>query len=79
VIVVRAWRDSQRVIIRVLAGIGQNGSTDEWVFANIDVACEQIANVLCELAEGQSPTAVPGDSESRIQSVDVQTHPDRRE
>src|SRR4051812_714487 len=37
-IVVRAWRDRGRLIIRVLAGSGALGSAQEWVFADIDAS-----------------------------------------
>ena len=51
VIVVRAWRDSGRLIVRVLAGTGRVGSSRQWVFADIDEACEQIGKVLWELRD----------------------------
>jgi hypothetical protein len=51
VIVVRAWRDSGRLIVRVLAGTGRVGSSRQWVFADIDEACEHIAKVLWELRD----------------------------
>jgi hypothetical protein len=46
VIVVRAWRDRGRTIIRVLAGAGHARSADQWVFADIDAACREIAAVI---------------------------------
>ncbi len=49
VIVVRAWRDSERVIVRVIAGGGGLGSSHQWVFADVDEACDQIGHVLWEL------------------------------
>jgi hypothetical protein len=61
VIVVRAWRDSGRMIIRILVGAGQPTSSHEWVFADVDEACRQIGEVLRELRDESGPdrTAVP--------------------
>ena len=52
VIVVRAWRDSGRVIIRVLAGTHRLDSSRKWVFADVNRACDQIGCVLGELHDG---------------------------
>ncbi|MFD6393322.1 hypothetical protein [Nocardia sp. NPDC060259] len=55
VIVVRAWRDSDRLIIRVLAG-AQHPASREWVFADIDTACRQVAAILHELCPERADT-----------------------
>ncbi|WP_433684764.1 hypothetical protein [Nocardia sp. CA-119907] len=46
VIVIRAWRDGGRMLIRVLAGTGEPSSTQEWVFTDIDATVARIAEVL---------------------------------
>jgi hypothetical protein len=74
VVVVRAWLDSQRIIVRVLAGAGHSKPADEWVFADIDAACKQVANVLCELAEQHEQSAHPDTSAPLIQSIDASAH-----
>jgi hypothetical protein len=76
VIVVRAWRDSQRIIIRVLAGKGHFQQADEWVFAEIDAACKQLAELLGELVEKQTGPRDGGVDYSQIQSVDAQADRD---
>lgn len=76
VIVVRAWRDSQRIVIRVLAGKGHRQQADEWVFADIDAACKQLADVLGELVEKQSRPRGGGVDYSQIRSVDAHAHRD---
>ncbi|KAA8879667.1 hypothetical protein F3087_43705 [Nocardia colli] len=48
-IVVRAWRDRGRLIIRVLTGTGDLGSGQEWVFADIDASLAHIGELLGEL------------------------------
>jgi hypothetical protein len=56
VIVVRAWRDSGRTIIRVLSGSGETDPSDQWVFADVGAACRQIAALLLALSEqGSEP------------------------
>jgi hypothetical protein len=64
VVIVRAWRDSGRILIRVLAGADHSKAADEWVFADIDAACRQIAEVLGVLAEEQvaAPVQTRGDT-----------------
>jgi hypothetical protein len=74
VVVVRAWLDSQRVIVRVLAGAGHSKPADEWVFADIDAACRQVASVLGELVEHPEKSAQPDTSASLIQSIDASAH-----
>jgi hypothetical protein len=69
VVVVRAWLDSQRIIVRVLAGAGHSKPADEWVFADIDAACRQVANVLAELVEDDDRSAL-------IRSIDASAHRD---
>ncbi|MEV0343881.1 hypothetical protein AB0H49_33210 [Nocardia sp. NPDC050713] len=46
VIVIRAWRDGGRMLIRVLAGTGEPNSAQEWVFTDIDAVLARIAEVL---------------------------------
>jgi hypothetical protein len=74
VVVVRAWRDSQRIIIRVLAGAGHTESADEWVFADIDAACGQVARVLCELLTEQTHLTESDSDKTLIRNVDAHTH-----
>ncbi|WP_066903336.1 hypothetical protein [Millisia brevis] len=61
-VVVRAWRDSHRIVIRVLVADDGN-ATNGWVFADIDAACRQIASVLSELIEPE-PRSAPSDSDT---------------
>jgi hypothetical protein len=65
VVVVRAWRDSERIIIRVLAGAGHSKAASEWVFADIDAACQQIADILCELADPRNAVTREIDADTR--------------
>jgi hypothetical protein len=74
VVVVRAWLDSQRIIVRVLAGAGHSKPADEWVFADIDAACRQVANVLSELVVDQARSADPDSTATSIQSIDAPVH-----
>jgi hypothetical protein len=71
---VRAWLDSQRIIVRVLAGAGHSKPADEWVFADIDAACRQVASVLGELVADQTLSADPDSSAPLIQSIDASAH-----
>ncbi|AGB24067.1 hypothetical protein Mycsm_03796 [Mycobacterium sp. JS623] len=64
----RAWLDSHRIIVRVLTGTGHSKPADEWVFADIDAACRQVAEVLRELE------AAPGSSAALIQTIDASAH-----
>ncbi|CAM4450795.1 hypothetical protein NONI108955_29600 [Nocardia ninae] len=48
-IVVRAWRDRGRLIIRVLTGVGEIGAGQEWVFADIDASLTRVGELLAEL------------------------------
>ena len=68
VVVVRAWLDSQRIIVRVLTGTGHSKPADEWVFADIDAACRQVADVLRELV------ADPESGTTLIQTIDASAH-----
>ncbi|WP_146153969.1 hypothetical protein [Nocardia brasiliensis] len=54
-IVVRAWRDRGRLIIRVLAGSAEPDSAREWVFADTDASLAQVATLLAELGEDRAP------------------------
>lgn len=74
VIVVRAWRDSQRIIIRILAGAGHSKPVGEWVFADIDAACRQVATVLCELVGDPTGSGEPDSTATLIQSIDAPAH-----
>jgi hypothetical protein len=67
VVVVRAWLDSQQIIVRVLAGAGHSKPADEWVFADIDAACRQVGDVLRELVGDDTSTTL-------IQSIDASAH-----
>jgi hypothetical protein len=49
IVVVRAWQDDGRRVIRVLAGAEHITPTREWVFVDVDDACRRIAEVLDEL------------------------------
>jgi hypothetical protein len=71
---VRAWLDSQRILVRVLAGAGHSKPADEWVFADIDAACRQVASVLGELVGDQTLSAHPDPSATLIQSIDASAH-----
>jgi len=51
VMVVRAWRDAERIVVRVMAGTGRVGASRQWVFADIDEACEHIGGMIAELRE----------------------------
>ncbi|MET0456133.1 MAG: hypothetical protein ABW137_30210 [Mycobacterium sp.] len=79
VVVVRAWLDTHRIIVRVLAGASHSKPTDEWVFADIDEACGQVADVLRELVADQRRSANPGPSATWIQTIDASAHPDPRQ
>jgi hypothetical protein len=74
VVVVRAWLDSQRIIVRVLAGTGHSKPADEWVFADIDAACRQVAKVLSELVGDRTGLADADSSASLIRSIDAPAH-----
>jgi hypothetical protein len=74
VVVVRAWLDSERIIVRVLAGAGHSKPADEWVFADIDAACRQVADVLRELVGDHKSSADPDSSATLIQSIDASAH-----
>ncbi|WP_174189430.1 hypothetical protein [Nocardia barduliensis] len=49
VIVVRAWRDIDRSIIRVIVGAGVTTAARQWAFSDVAEACKQIEAVLHEL------------------------------
>jgi len=49
VMVVRAWREPDRIVVRVMAGTGRVGASRQWVFADVDEACEHIRCVIAEL------------------------------
>jgi hypothetical protein len=62
VVVVRAWRDSNRVLIRVLVSGDRSTTAREWVFADVGAACSQIAEVLGALVDDQIARPVRGDT-----------------
>jgi hypothetical protein len=74
VVVVRAWLDSQRIIVRVLAGAGHSKPADEWVFADIDAACNRVADVLRELVEDRDRSADSESEAALIQTIDASVH-----
>jgi hypothetical protein len=55
VIVVRVWRDTGRLIIRVLAGTDDTNSTREWVFADVEATLACIGDLLKTLREEKDP------------------------
>lgn len=57
VVIVRAWRDSHRIVIRVLTAGGHTEPTDEWVFADIGEACDRVGEVLRQLVDPGSSAA----------------------
>lgn len=62
-IVVRAWRDRGRLIIRVLAGSAEPDSAREWVFADTDASLARVATLLAELGEDRAPEqTAPGET-----------------
>lgn len=48
-IVVRAWRDPDRLIIRLIISAGPKAPAVEWVFTEIESATDRLAEVLREL------------------------------
>lgn len=49
VLVVRAWRDCGRTVIRILESADHTDPAREWVFADVDSACRLIAGLLDEI------------------------------
>lgn len=70
----RAWRDSHRIVIRVLTAGGHTGPTDEWVFADIGEACDRVGEVLRELVDPGSAAARPDAGAAVLRNVDAATH-----
>lgn len=66
-IVVRAWRDSDRLIIRLLISAGPTALPVESVFTDIDSASQRLADVLGDLlaAGGTPDRATPVDEPGR--------------
>lgn len=50
-IVVRAWQDSDRLIIRVLVSTGPKARPVEAVFTDVESAAEHLTEVLTELRD----------------------------
>ncbi|HET7399947.1 MAG TPA: hypothetical protein VFJ94_15640 [Intrasporangium sp.] len=61
VIVVRARRDSGRLIIRILTGSGPSAPARQWVVADVAGAVQLIAVLLHELDDGSAPPTEPGE------------------
>jgi hypothetical protein len=59
VIVVRAWRESEGVRIRLLA---DGGSARQWLVGSIDAACDLLGALLAELLEAPDRQATPLDT-----------------
>jgi hypothetical protein len=66
VIVVRAWRDCERTVIRVLTGTGDARAGEQHVFSDVDTACAQIAALIQDLEPRTPP----------IRSVDAREYPE---
>jgi hypothetical protein len=76
VVVVRAWLDSRRIIVRVLAGVSHLEPASEWVFADIEAACKQVADILCELVVDQPCSGDRESAPTLIRSIDAPAHRD---
>lgn len=66
-IVVRAWFDSDRLIIRLLISAGPKAPAVESVFTDIAAATDRLADVLAELLD------VPPAHSSRERSAEADT------
>ena len=51
VVVVRVWRDAERLVIRVVTSSGLASPGKEWVFIDIDAAVDQVGHLLRELED----------------------------
>jgi hypothetical protein len=51
VVVVRVWRDSGRLIIRVVTSSGPTSPGREWVFTDVDAASDRVGQLLREPEE----------------------------
>jgi hypothetical protein len=55
IIVVRAWRNAGRLVIRVLASPGEATPPRQWVFSDTEAACEKVAQIVAELDNSTAP------------------------
>ena len=58
--VVRAWHDTDRLIIRLLVSAGPTAPAVESVFTDIESATNRLAEVLTELLQAPDATARSG-------------------
>jgi hypothetical protein len=56
-IVVRAWRDSDRLVIRLIVSAETGAPAVESVFSDIESAAERLTEVLTELRDHRSSRA----------------------
>jgi len=54
VVVIRAWRQADRLIIRVLTGRSPDAPGAEWIFADIPSALNRLQMLLDELHRGDT-------------------------
>jgi hypothetical protein len=54
VVVIRAWRQADRLFIRVLTGRGPDAPGAEWIFADIPSALDRLQMLLDELHRGDT-------------------------
>jgi hypothetical protein len=74
-IVVRAWHDSDRLLIRVLVSAGPRAPAVESVFSDIESATDRLAEVLGELLWPPAPQVPAQGPAGRIRSVDATSAP----
>jgi len=53
-IVVRAWRDPDRLVIRIIVSAGPGARAVESVFSDVEPAADRFAEVLTELRDHRS-------------------------
>jgi hypothetical protein len=51
VVVVRVWRDAERLVVRVLTGSDLSAPAREWVFTDVDAASDLVHSLLRELEQ----------------------------
>jgi hypothetical protein len=69
IIVVRAWRNAGRLIMRVIAAPGGTAASQQWVFSDANAATEKIAEILREF---EYPTL----STNRRQDINIDSRDD---
>ena len=74
VIIVRAWRDSERLLVRVLIGTSHVGCSHHRVFTDIDEACDHISEALGVL-QPQAEAVTKRPRRRTIRSVDAAEDP----